>query len=77
MPRFRVVDLRSDLEKEEHIDAGSPIVAATLVLGENVVKGNRNLGPPVCRVYWQDGGGATNMMRLYRARLGLSDAAWK
>lgn len=76
MLNYRVIDLRSGAEAEEQIDARSPILAATLVLGENVVKGNRNLGVPVCRVYWQDSGGSTNMVRLYRARLGLGQAAW-
>lgn len=77
MARFRVVDLRSGSEAEEHVDASSPILAATLVLGEDVVKGNRNLGAPVCRVYWQDSGGSTTMVRLYRARLGLGQATWR
>ena len=72
MVQYRVIDLRSGGEAEQVIDARSPILAATLVLGENVIRGNRNLGAPVCRVYWQEDSGPTNMVRLYRGRLGLA-----
>ena len=71
MVQYRVVDMRPDGEGELLIDTSAPMLAATKALGEKVIPGNRNLGTPVCRVYWQDSGGSTNMIRFYRARSGL------
>ena len=68
MVQYRVVDMRSEGEGEPLIDASAPMSAAIKALGEKVIRGNRNLGNPVCRVYWQDSGGSTVMIRFYRAR---------
>lgn len=76
MVHYRVIDMRCDAEAEQWVDARTPIVAASLALGENVVKANRNLGAPACRVYLQDIGGSTNVVRFYRARLGLSQTQY-
>lgn len=73
MVQYRVVDMRSEGEGELWIDASAPMLAATKALGEKVIRGNRNLGTPVCRVYWQESTGTTNMMRFYRGRSGLAE----
>jgi len=65
--QFRVIDLRSGVIEPEHIvDASSPEEAALQALGEKGVRGGQNRTRLFCRVYWTDGGGQTNMVRLYR-----------
>jgi hypothetical protein len=65
--KFRIVDLRSDvIEPEQIVEARSPEDAAWQALGEKAVRGGQSLKRLVCRAYWQDSGGQTNMVRLYR-----------
>lgn len=67
MPQFRVIDLRSQLVEPEHlVDARSPEDAAHQSLGEKGVRGGQNRARLLCRVYWSDSEGTTNMVRLYR-----------
>lgn len=67
MRRYRVLDLRAGrTEAQREVEAGTPNAAAHQALGEKVVRGGRKCATPVCRVYWEDGLGQTNMVRLYR-----------
>ncbi len=67
MSKYRVIDLRSDtLEPEHLIDARSPEDAAQQSLGERGIRGGQNRARLLCRVYWTDSEGTTNMVRLYR-----------
>lgn len=67
MSKFRVIDLRSEVVEPEHVvDARSPEDAALQALGEKGIRGGQNRSRLFCRVYWTDGQGATNMVRLYR-----------
>ncbi|RYE53327.1 MAG: hypothetical protein EOP20_13550 [Hyphomicrobiales bacterium] len=65
MTQFSLFDCRGDeIATEVLVKARSPEEAALLGLGENLTRGghHRNL---VCRVYWDDGAGKRNMVRLY------------
>jgi hypothetical protein len=67
LAKFRVIDLRSQTIEAEHlVDAHSPEAAAERALGEKTVRGQRGQNTLLCRVYWQDSNGPTNMVRLYR-----------
>lgn len=67
LAQFRVIDLRSGLVEPEHlVNARSPEEAVLLALGEKGVRGGQNRSRLFCRVYWTDGEGQTNMVRLYR-----------
>ncbi|SMQ65770.1 hypothetical protein SAMN06295905_1312 [Devosia lucknowensis] len=65
MSEFRVVDMRRSEANELHQSAKSPEEAARLALGMDLTRAGvpRNL---VCRVYWSDQPGSTNMVRLYQ-----------
>lgn len=66
MPKFRVIDLRSELSQPEQIvEASTPEAAAMRVLQEAIVRGGGKRNKLLCRVYWQSGEG-TNMVRFYR-----------
>lgn len=65
MTQFSLFDCRTDtISAELTVKARSPEEAALLGLGETLCRGghHRNL---VCRVYWDDGAGKRNMVRLY------------
>ncbi|KFL29441.1 hypothetical protein JP75_21030 [Devosia riboflavina] len=73
MPQFRVIDLRSQMVEPEYlVDARSPEDAAQQSLGEKGIRGGQNRARLLCRVYWIDSEGATNMVRLYRPLWGAS-----
>lgn len=67
MPRFRIVDVRSNaIEPEQIVEAQSAEDAAFQALGEKGIRAGQSRKRLICRVYWQDGVGQTNMVRLYR-----------
>lgn len=61
MPKYRVVDLRSEPSQPEQ-----PEAAAMLVLQEAVIRRGGKRSKLLCRVYWESGGSPT-MVRFYRA----------
>lgn len=66
--RFRIVDLRTDPENpQEHFvaSARSPEEAARLAIGEVLVRSGQRKDLR-CRVYFQQEGQPTTMVRLYR-----------
>jgi hypothetical protein len=65
--QFRVIDLRSPVIEPEHlVEASTPEGAAEKALGEKCVRGGPRGARLMCRVYWTDITGSTNMVRLYR-----------
>lgn len=67
MRKYRVIDVRSDvIEPEKIVNAHSPEDAALQALGERAIRAGQSRNRIVCRVYWQDADGLTNMVSLYR-----------
>lgn len=66
MQDYRVIDLQSEIidPVPRIVQATSPEAAAELALGVRLVRSGarRELR---ARVYWQQSGGVTNMVRLY------------
>lgn len=66
MHEYRVINLQSETIDPEPqlVKSSSPEKAAELVLGTHLVRSGAKKDLRA-RVYWQNGDGATNMVRLY------------
>jgi hypothetical protein len=62
---YRVVDARgSTIQGEHEVTATSPEAAAKAALGIDLVRSGRR-NDLVARIYWQERGNPTTMVRLY------------